>query len=113
MIAITAAASPAIGQPPALETSEMPTADASPGPPRTSDEGVLWFDRGAASQRRAPATASHADVSRILGKEVRSASGEAMGRIVDVLVDETGRPRAAVVDFGGFLGVGTRKIATG
>jgi len=55
----------------------------------------------------------HADVSRILGKEVRSASGEAMGRIVDVLVDETGRPRAAVVDFGGFLGVGTRKIATG
>jgi hypothetical protein len=34
-----------------------------------------------------------------------------MGRIVDVLFDEKGQPHAAVVDFGGFLGVGTRKIA--
>jgi PRC-barrel domain len=48
---------------------------------------------------------------RILGKDVLSATGESMGRIVDVLFDEKGRPHAAVVDFGGFLGVGTRKIA--
>jgi hypothetical protein len=48
---------------------------------------------------------------RILGKEVLSAKGEDMGRIVDVLFDEKGEPRAAVIDFGGFLGVGTRKIA--
>jgi hypothetical protein len=34
-----------------------------------------------------------------------------MGRIVDVLVDRQGRVRAAVIDFGGFLGVGSRKIA--
>ena len=34
-----------------------------------------------------------------------------MGRVVDLLVDETGQPRAAIIDFGGFLGVGTRKIA--
>ena len=34
-----------------------------------------------------------------------------MGRIVDLLVDETGQPRAAIIDFGGFLGVGIRKIA--
>ena len=31
--------------------------------------------------------------------------------VVDVLVDGDGRPRAAVIDFGGFLGVGSRKIA--
>ena len=48
---------------------------------------------------------------RILGKEVLSAKGEDMGRIVDVLFDEEGEARAAVIDFGGFLGVGTRKIA--
>lgn len=48
---------------------------------------------------------------RILGKKVMSATGEDMGRIVDVLFDEKGQPRAAVIDFGGFLGVGTRKIA--
>ncbi len=47
----------------------------------------------------------------ILGKEVRSATGENMGRIVDVVVDPTGQVRAAVIDFGGFLGVGSRRIA--
>ena len=47
----------------------------------------------------------------ILGKEVRSTADENMGRIVDVIVDRTGRARAAVIDFGGFLGVGNRKIA--
>jgi len=51
------------------------------------------------------------DLLRILGKEVQSPSGQAMGRIVDLLVDETGRPQAAIIDFGGFLGVGIRKIA--
>ena len=34
-----------------------------------------------------------------------------MGRIVDVLVDRGGEVRAAIIDFGGFLGVGSRKIA--
>jgi len=47
----------------------------------------------------------------VLGKEVRSSAGENMGRIVDIVVDRAGRVRAAVIDFGGFLGVGSRKIA--
>jgi hypothetical protein len=46
----------------------------------------------------------------VLGREVRSAANENMGRIVDVIVDRTGVVRAAVIDFGGFLGVGSRKI---
>lgn len=48
---------------------------------------------------------------RVLGKDVLSATGESMGRIVDVLFADSGKPCAAVIDFGGFLGVGTRKIA--
>ena len=51
------------------------------------------------------------DVQGILGREVLSSTGENMGRIVDVLVDLSGRVRAAIIDFGGFLGVGSRKIA--
>jgi sporulation protein YlmC with PRC-barrel domain len=47
----------------------------------------------------------------ILGKNVLSPTGEDMGRIVDVMVDRTGQARAVIIDFGGFLGVGTRKIA--
>jgi PRC-barrel domain len=50
------------------------------------------------------------DAHGILGREVRSAAEENMGRIVDVIVDREGVVRAAVIDFGGFLGVGSRKI---
>jgi hypothetical protein len=52
------------------------------------------------------------EVEGILGREVRSSLAyENMGRIVDVLVDRSGLVRAAIIDFGGFLGVGSRKIA--
>jgi hypothetical protein len=50
------------------------------------------------------------DAHGILGREVRSAANEDMGRVVDVIVDRQGNVRAAVIDFGGFLGVGSRKI---
>ncbi|MBR0849243.1 PRC-barrel domain-containing protein [Bradyrhizobium diazoefficiens] len=50
------------------------------------------------------------DAHGVLGRDVRSAADEAMGRIVDVIVDRSGKVRAAVIDFGGFLGVGSRKI---
>jgi sporulation protein YlmC with PRC-barrel domain len=50
-------------------------------------------------------------VSAILGKSVRSNAGEDMGRIVDIIVSRDGQVHAAIIDFGGFLGIGTRKIA--
>src|SRR5437764_4279970 len=50
------------------------------------------------------------DAHGVLGRDVRSAADEDMGHIVDVIVDRTGHVRAAVIDFGGFLGVGSRKI---
>jgi hypothetical protein len=50
-------------------------------------------------------------VRGVLGSAVRSVADEDMGRIVDVIVDRNGDARAAVIDFGGFLGVGSRKIA--
>jgi sporulation protein YlmC with PRC-barrel domain len=54
----------------------------------------------------------HHEVQGILGREVRSSTDENMGRIVDVVVDRTsGQVKAAIIDFGGFLGVGSRKIA--
>jgi len=47
----------------------------------------------------------------ILGGPVQGADGQEMGRVIDVIVDSAGHARAAVIDFGGFLGVGSRKIA--
>jgi sporulation protein YlmC with PRC-barrel domain len=51
------------------------------------------------------------EVSTILGKSVRSSTGEDMGRIIDIIVSRDGQIHAAIIDFGGFLGIGTRKIA--
>ncbi|HEV3158570.1 MAG TPA: PRC-barrel domain-containing protein [Xanthobacteraceae bacterium] len=51
------------------------------------------------------------DAHGVLGRDVRSPADEDMGRIVDVIVDRGATVRAAVIDFGGFLGVGSRKIA--
>jgi len=91
MIAIAAAANPPIGH--------------------AADEGAYG------STEAPPATAArlqqfaHTNLFRVLGKEVHGPSGQSMGRMVDLLVDETGQPRAAIIDFGGFLGVGIRKIA--
>jgi PRC-barrel domain len=50
------------------------------------------------------------DAHGVLGRDVRSQTDEDMGRIVDVIVDRDAVVRAAVIDFGGFLGVGSRKI---
>lgn len=47
----------------------------------------------------------------ILGKPVFDTKGQDMGLVTDVLVDHAGKPMAVVIDFGGFLGVGSRKIA--
>ena len=58
---------------------------------------------------RSPSSAQ-AEAHGVLGRDVRSPADEDMGRIVDVIVDRAGTVRAAVIDFGGFLGVGSRKI---
>jgi PRC-barrel domain protein len=47
----------------------------------------------------------------VLGKKVVGPDGKDLGLVVDVIVAADGHPSAAVIDFGGFLGVGSRKIA--
>ncbi len=42
---------------------------------------------------------------------MRDPDGNEVGRITDVLVDDQGMPRAALIDFGGFMGIGNRRIA--
>ena len=50
-------------------------------------------------------------VIAVLGQTVTGPDGKPVGRLIDVLVDRDGKPQAAVIDFGGFMGVGSRKIA--
>lgn len=87
------ASSPASGTAPNSKVAPQPKPQSAP--PATPEITVL----------------NKHEVEGILGREVRSATNEDMGRIVDVLVDPSGQVRAAIIDFGGFLGVGSRKIA--
>lgn len=88
---------------PALPSSGQSQENAIGGPSGSGPNGAL----------REPTVTvfDHQEVQGILGKEVRSDADEDMGRIVDVIVDRGGQVRAAIIDFGGFLGVGSRKIA--
>jgi hypothetical protein len=46
----------------------------------------------------------------ILGREVTNREGDT-GRVIDVLVDLDGYSGAVVAEFGGFMGIGSRKVA--
>jgi hypothetical protein len=91
-VAISAAQS--AEAPPQAPSSTQP--ETNPGPPEAP---------------AAVTVLNNHEVEGVLGREVRGAADENMGRIVDVLVDHAGQVRAAIIDFGGFLGVGSRKIA--
>jgi hypothetical protein len=87
-------------------------ADDNASPPQPSP--LQEHDSSAAPKEPAPPASvtiiGAREAHGVLGREVRSPTDEDMGRIVDILVDPKGTVRAAVIDFGGFLGVGSRKI---
>lgn len=47
----------------------------------------------------------------LMGKRLVGSGGEELGRVVDVVADFEFRPVAAVVDVGGFMGLGSRRVA--
>jgi PRC-barrel domain protein len=84
----------------------------NPAPPSQTESAPDNAAKPPAPSREPTVTVlDHREVQGILGKQVRSAADEDMGRVVDVIVDRGGQARAAIIDFGGFLGVGSRKIA--
>ena len=86
--------------------AETATAKQRVGSPQSNSEIPLNTKNGT------PATVvDDREAEGVIGKNVRSSAGEEMGRIVDIIVNRAGQVRAAVIDFGGFLGVGSRKIA--
>ncbi|MDO9382062.1 MAG: PRC-barrel domain-containing protein [Hyphomicrobiaceae bacterium] len=77
----------------------------------TTTPGTSSTPAGTPSQGTPAVVLDDNGIESLLGKEVANASGDKLGRVVDVLVSRDGELRAAVIDFGGFLGVGTRKVA--
>ena len=68
--------------------------------------GPAWAQ--GASQGTPPGT-----MVPLMGKRLLGPGGEELGRLVDVVTDAEGRPVAAVVDVGGFMGLGSRRVALG
>ena len=58
-----------------------------------------------------PMNALRLPAAGILGRTVVGPDRSALGRIVNVLVDAHGQALAVVIDFGGFMGVGSRTVA--
>jgi hypothetical protein len=76
---------------------------------------LFWLKVETRAQQQPPAVVSRSlsntDVGTILGRDVVDSAGEDVGPLVDVLVDTAGKPIAGVIDVGGFLGVGKRRVA--
>jgi hypothetical protein len=68
-------------------------------------------DAGGSPVRRSDRAVERSKLESVLGKNVRTKVEEDGGRIIDLLADRSGNVEAAVIEFGGFLGIGTRKIA--
>ena len=95
---VVLAQQPAVPAPaPAGNAAEAPPSAKTPPPRSAAETPAVVVDNNQAQT--------------LLGKPVRSAKGEDLGRVVDVIVDRRGVVQAAIIDFGGFLGVGSRKIA--
>jgi len=105
LASVAAVESQAADEPPAAQTEP----NASPSPSPSPAPAVPVVPKEAVPPPSVTIIGA-SDATGVLGRDVRSAADEDMGRIVDVIVDRSGRVRAAVIDFGGFLGVGSRKI---
>ena len=113
------AADEAVPPPPAAGAASEATPTPVPTSTPQKDATPPAVPKEAAKPKEAPKDAappasvtiiSAKEAHGVLGRDVRSAANEDMGKIVDVIVDRAGTVRAAVIDFGGFLGVGSRKI---
>jgi hypothetical protein len=108
-----------VNAPPPPCACSQPAPKAHPKPRPKPKQPVKEPEPQSVGPAPPPATAvvnaevGHIDdpLTSILGKNVRSPKGEDLGRVIDLLADPEGRVRVAIIDFGGFLGVGTRRIA--
>jgi hypothetical protein len=105
------AAAPA-PQPNAAAPAPQPNAAASAPQPNAATPAPQNDDKAKEEKTSVPATVVDGEqLESVLGIEALSSTGDDMGRIVDIIVDRSGEVRAAIIDFGGFLGMGSRKIA--
>lgn len=87
-------------------SAALAAADETPAPPAAPP---------AAEAPPPPAASGHklekGSFFRLLGQDVKGPSDMVVAQLVNVLVDAQAQPVGAVLDYGGFLGVGKRRLA--
>lgn len=58
-----------------------------------------------------PMGKTHEEVSLWIGKEVQNMEGEHLGTVRDFVWDSEGRISFAILSYGGFMGIGGKKVA--
>jgi sporulation protein YlmC with PRC-barrel domain len=82
-------------------------AAAAAGEAKQQDSGKQQSAAGASAQ-----TSNAMSAKRLIGTDVVDAQGKDMGEIKEIVLDlHNGRVHAAVVEFGGFLGIGDKQYA--
>jgi hypothetical protein len=87
-------------QPAGPPQQTSPKADGPKVAPKPAEESA---------QKRGEENPPKSRLVSILGREITNREGDS-GRVIDVLVDLDGRSGAVVVEFGGFMGIGSRKV---
>lgn len=64
---------------------------------------------GPATSASGPFAAMRAE--QLIGKDVYGSQGEQIGEIEDIVINKQGKAKAALLDVGGFLGIGGKRVA--
>lgn len=95
-----------------IASAQTPAPVASPSPAPASPAPA---SPPPASPAAAPlGTAPLADpplIIGLMGRRIFTPDAQEIGRVIDMVLDAEGHPVAIVVDVGGFLGLGSRRIA--
>ena len=102
-----AEAPPAATAPPATTPSPVDPPPASATPPVAAPTTPPQAEVPPAARETLEARAAF----RTMGQDVKGPSGIVVAQLVNILVNTEGQPVAAILDYGGFLGVGKRRIA--
>jgi sporulation protein YlmC with PRC-barrel domain len=95
----------------ALSTSLAALLLATPTWSQTSTYQTTQPTQAQTTQTQQNATLQPNEARSLVDKPVYGSDGKKIGEINNVLIGKDGRARAAVIDFGGFLGVGEKKVA--
>lgn len=68
-------------------------------------------DQAAAQGQQQTAALSGDEAKNLIGKKAYGTDGQEVGEVTNLLIGSDGNARAAVIEFGGFLGIGSNEVA--